>query len=105
MKLVEAIKLASNTLRRNGPAGLCELVSAYINTCREPLDMPNLPAMIQIEPTIHCNLRCGMCVNPISDRKKKHMSFAEFKRIVDSLPDLKKLSLVGAGEPLLNPRP
>jgi len=103
MKPADAIKIATNALKRSGISGLRQLVFSYINLCIEPIRMSSLPVMIQIEPTIHCNLQCLMCVNPISDRKRKHMSLDEFKRIVNSLPALRKLSLVGAGEPLMNP--
>jgi MoaA/NifB/PqqE/SkfB family radical SAM enzyme len=83
--------------------GLKNLLMAYWNLKFEPERMSSTPVIIQIEPTIYCNLECVMCVNPSNGRKKRHMALSEFKRAVDSMPHLKKISLVGAGEPLMNP--
>jgi radical SAM protein with 4Fe4S-binding SPASM domain len=44
-----------------------------------------------------------MCLSPISERVKRHLTFEEFKKIIDSIYLLRKISLVGSGEPLLNP--
>ncbi len=103
MKLSEALGIIVSSLRIDGAAGLRNLALAYCNVATEPLEMSSFPVIVQIEPTIYCNLNCLMCVNPISARKKRHMTLDEFKRIVDSLPFVKKISMVGAGEPLMNP--
>lgn len=103
MKITEMVKTVKSIAGRDGLAGVRNAVLAYINLKCEPLNMSSYPLMLQIEPTTHCNLECTMCANPISRRKKHHMSFEDFKRIIDRAPFLKKVSLVGAGEPLMNP--
>lgn len=103
MNMGGAVKIAAETFKRDGLAGCRDLLFACVNLLREPLKMSNLPVMVQVEPTIHCNIQCQMCVNPIMNRAKMHMSLEQFKKIVDDLPPLKKMSLVGAGEPLMNP--
>jgi len=103
MKFNDVINVSMSSLNRNGFEGIGNIVSAYLDLQREPLNMSSQPLIVQIEPTLYCNLECRMCVNPISQRKKRHMSLSEFKKIVDGMPLVKKISLVGAGEPLMNP--
>lgn len=103
MKQADFFKIILNTAKRNGVKGLFGLLSSYVNLCREPIKMSTLPLMIQLEPTTYCNLECKMCVNPISNRKNINISLAGFKKIIDDIPYLKKLSIVGAGEPVMNP--
>ena len=103
MKLKKALKLGISTVKKKRLKGLKELSVAYLNLLREPQIMPNQPIFVQIEPTLHCNLRCSMCMNPTTSRERRHMSLYEFKRILQEIPPLSKISLVGAGEPLLNP--
>lgn len=103
MKIKDAAKLAVETLVKCGPAGCVGLMRSYVNLVSEPDVMSTGPLMIQVEPTLHCNLECAMCVNPLTSRIKRHMPFRDFQKIIDDIPSLKKISLVGAGEPLLNP--
>jgi len=44
-----------------------------------------------------------MCISPDLDRDSKTLTLSSFKRIIGQFPYLQKVSLVGAGEPLLNP--
>ena len=67
---------------------------------------PPLPPELQVEVTSACNLRCAMClvsyrppVNKVSGAMPPEM----FAGLVDSLPDLRRLTLQGLGEPLLSP--
>lgn len=67
---------------------------------------PSLPTELQLEVTGACNLRCKMCLvsyRPPMNRAKGSMSFDMFKRLVDDLPQLEKITLQGLGEPLLAP--
>jgi radical SAM protein with 4Fe4S-binding SPASM domain len=72
-----------------------------------PFDrLPMLPRELQIEVTGACNLRCHMCLvryRPPLDRRQGSLSFATFRRLVDTLPDLREVVLQGLGEPLLAP--
>ncbi|MBL7196527.1 MAG: radical SAM protein [Candidatus Omnitrophica bacterium] len=103
MRLREVLKISGHSFKRGGIQALMSLSSSYFNSYREPLKMSSGPLLIQIEPTLHCNLNCPMCINPVIERKRKHMSFAGFRMILEKAPFLRKINLVGAGEPLLNP--
>lgn len=66
----------------------------------------SLPQELQLEVTGACNLRCRMCLvryRPPVDRVRGSMSFEEFRRAVDAVPDLRRVTLQGLGEPLLAP--
>jgi radical SAM protein with 4Fe4S-binding SPASM domain len=68
--------------------------------------IPPLPVEIQAEVTGACNLRCRMCLvryRPALDRHTASMDLATFRKIVDALPALQRLSLQGIGEPLMAP--
>lgn len=103
MRLMEKLKIILYSIKKDGLAGLKNLFVAYLNLFREPSEMSSYPVLIQIEPTLYCNFRCQMCLNPSIGRQKRHMQLDEFKRIIDEIPFVRKVSLVGAGEPLLNP--
>jgi radical SAM protein with 4Fe4S-binding SPASM domain len=66
---------------------------------------PPLPRELQLEVTGACNLRCPMCL--VSQRpalgRSASLPFARFKKLVDGLPELRRLTLQGLGEPLLCP--
>lgn len=60
------------------------------------------PKQMEIEVTTHCNLKCEMCEHTYWDEKPRHMSFEEFKHIVDQFPDLKWIGMTGIGSSFLN---
>lgn len=62
-----------------------------------------LPEWIEIEPTTYCNLKCRMCERTYWKEPNRHMTFEEFKSIVDQFPNLKWIGLTGIGEGLCNP--
>lgn len=65
-----------------------------------------LPRELQVEVTGACNLRCHMCLvryRPALDRREGSLTFDAFRRVVDELPALERLTLQGLGEPLLAP--
>jgi len=74
-------------------------------------DLPTVcsarPARADIEPTTYCNFRCPHCptVTRSADGsfRRVHLSLADFTRILDQLPTVYRIKLVGLGEPLLNP--
>jgi len=62
----------------------------------------------QIEPVGQCNLRCQMCPVQFRPAGPPHgslafMPLAEYRRLIDQLPDLQTLHLQGMGEPLMHP--
>src|SRR4029453_18890793 len=71
----------------------------------DPGAAPPLPHELQLEVTGACNLRCPMCL--VSHRpalaRSAALSFARFQELVDGLPELRRLTLQGLGEPLLCP--
>ena len=67
---------------------------------------PPLPRELQVEVTGACNLRCRMCLvsyRPTLGRTSGSMDLETFKRVVDALPDLRRVTMQGLGEPLLAP--
>ncbi len=77
---------------------------------REPDDAfaltPMLPRELQVEVTAACNLRCRMCLvryQPPVDRMTGSLGLNEYRRLVDALPGLERITLQGLGEPLLVP--
>jgi MoaA/NifB/PqqE/SkfB family radical SAM enzyme len=68
--------------------------------------VPPLPEALQVEVTSACNLRCAMCLvryRPPVNKIAGAMSLDTFRRLVDDLPGLRRLTLQGLGEPLLAP--
>ncbi len=71
-----------------------------------PTDAPPLPTELQVEVTGACNLRCRMCLvsyRPALGKRSGSMDLETFTRIVDELPDLRRVTMQGLGEPLLAP--
>lgn len=69
-------------------------------------EAPPLPAELQVEITSACNLRCTMCLvsyRPPVNKLVGAMTPSLFRSLVDSLPDLRRLTMQGLGEPLLSP--
>lgn len=67
---------------------------------------PALPRELQVEVSGACNLRCRMCLvryAPAIGKKEGALGYEQFIELVDALPDLRKLTLQGLGEPLLSP--
>ncbi|HXH83539.1 MAG TPA: radical SAM protein [Candidatus Tectomicrobia bacterium] len=67
---------------------------------------PPPPRYLQLEVTAACNLRCRMCLvryRPAADRRTSSLPFAAFRKLIDDLPGLERLTLQGLGEPLLAP--
>jgi radical SAM protein with 4Fe4S-binding SPASM domain len=67
---------------------------------------PPLPRSLQVEVTAACNLSCRMCLvryRPPVDRVTGTMGLDAFRRLVDDLPGLERITLQGLGEPLLVP--
>lgn len=71
-----------------------------------PAQMPDLPAQLYIEVTNHCNSLCASCPLTYNHflpyEPKHHLSWDDFRRVVDQFPQLERVVLHGIGEPLLN---
>ncbi len=77
---------------------------------RRPLNVPEYPPSILLEPTNACNLRCRMC--PIYGegvKRKREVGFIKkdvWIKLIDEMgswPSHVNLDIHGAGEPLLHP--
>jgi radical SAM protein with 4Fe4S-binding SPASM domain len=73
-----------------------------------PVDQeaPALPRHLQVEITSACNLSCTMCLvryRPPVNKLAGAMPLELFQRLVGELPQLRRLTLQGLGEPLLSP--
>ncbi|HEX2043942.1 MAG TPA: radical SAM protein [Acidimicrobiales bacterium] len=67
---------------------------------------PALPRELQVEVTAACNLRCRMCLvryQPPVDKVTGSMSLETFRRLLDGLPEVGRVTLQGLGEPLMAP--
>jgi MoaA/NifB/PqqE/SkfB family radical SAM enzyme len=65
-----------------------------------------LPRQLYIEVTNHCNSLCVSCPLTFDHflpfEPKHHLTWEDFRRIVDQAPVLERVVLHGIGEPLLN---
>jgi MoaA/NifB/PqqE/SkfB family radical SAM enzyme len=61
------------------------------------------PRVVFIEVTNRCNLLCETCPRTYFDREPlKSLTYDEFVRIAEQFPEMRRASLHGIGEPLLN---
>lgn len=104
MGLCEKIGLVKAMHRKHGFRGWRNLLRNCAALMTEPDFVSSRPLMIQVEPTINCNLKCKMCISPFIKRDAKVMTLQRFNQILDQFPFVEKISLVGLGEPLLNPQ-
>src|SRR5688572_2997405 len=68
---------------------------------------PELPRQVYIEVTNRCNSLCASCPltydHFLPFEPKHHLTWPQFRRMVDQLPRIERAVLHGIGEPLLNP--
>jgi radical SAM protein with 4Fe4S-binding SPASM domain len=75
-------------------------------TAARPTLVPPLPAALQVEVTSACNLRCAMCLvryRPPVNKLAGALPLDLYRRLLDEVPALHRLTLQGLGEPLLSP--
>ncbi len=64
---------------------------------------PINPQVVFIEVTNRCNLLCQTCPRTYFEREPlKSLTYQEFVQIAEQFPDMRRASLHGIGEPLLN---
>jgi MoaA/NifB/PqqE/SkfB family radical SAM enzyme len=61
------------------------------------------PKQLEVEVTTACNLKCTICEHTYWTEKPRHMSFEQFKHIVDQFPSLRWIGMTGIGSGFLNP--
>jgi MoaA/NifB/PqqE/SkfB family radical SAM enzyme len=68
---------------------------------------PTLPTQVYLEVTNRCNSLCVSCPltydHFLRFEPKHHLSWEQFRHVVDQLPQIERAVLHGIGEPLLNP--
>jgi len=74
----------------------------YSDYYLEPDKIHFIPLFLQIEPTTYCNLKCESCSNPHLENPY-HLKIKELKIILSQFEFVRKINLVGLGEPLMNP--
>lgn len=60
------------------------------------------PSFVEIEATTACNLRCRFCLNPALPNPRDRITYEQLVHILDAMPGLVAVSLLGLGEPTLN---
>lgn len=69
-------------------------------------EVKELPHQVYIEVTNYCNSLCASCPLTYSHflpyEPKHHLTWENFRRVVDQIPHLERVVLHGIGEPLLN---
>ena len=99
----EKFTIIKDSIILNKMGGVFNLIRTARTIFSEPLYTASFPIYIQIEPATICNLKCKMCIAPYWEKREPYLSLEKFKIITEQFPYLRKISLVGAGEPLLNP--
>lgn len=61
------------------------------------------PRKLILEITENCNLNCPMCPRQFNKISNENMSLEKFKHILEQLPALRQITILGQGEPLLHP--
>lgn len=59
------------------------------------------PTALNIEPTTRCNFRCWYCVG--RHMEQRDIRVDDFARVLEHIPAVTAIALVGEGEPLLHP--
>lgn len=96
-------ELVLSTMKRNGLLGLTNLALRYYEQNKQPNVAHYTPTALQIEITTACNLKCTMCEHTFMQQIGRHLKMNEFKKLIDSNPNIQVINLTGIGEALLNP--
>lgn len=67
-----------------------------------PLFMPK-PYYVEIETTTKCPYKCVMCEHTYWKEPAINMTFEQFKKIINDIPQLKWVGMTGIGESFMNP--
>jgi len=62
-----------------------------------------LPEVVEVETSRTCNLKCATCPRNKHPVGPLYLTPSIFNKILDGIPTVKKIYLIGGGEPLLNP--
>jgi len=84
------------------PHKLFNLIGFLIAQKIKPAYMRFKPFIVDIEPTIRCNLACKMCQITTWDRQTPNLTVSDLDFFCKSIPTLIKIKLQGMGEPFLH---
>lgn len=63
--------------------------------------VPEYPSRLSIENTYRCNLNCIMCPKNYNDDPNEDLSLEKIKLIIEKVPMVKNITLLGRGETLI----
>lgn len=76
---------------------------SFVRTATRNEQATNLPRVVFIEVTNHCNLLCETCPRTfVTYENPQTLSWKNFLRIVAQFPEMQRAVLHGIGEPLMN---
>ena len=93
-------------LHHSTPRKLLNLIAIELQRKMRRTKVVGYPYYLIIDPSNICNLNCPLCPTGLNTpgRKKQHVSFNAFKKIIDRLyPYAYEVALHNWGEPFLNP--
>ena len=102
MLITRKLGLVKSIFHRFGLRGFAPMARSVSDYYGEPEVVRGFPLFLQIEPTILCNLECTFCINPFLPRTRTSLSLEKFQQILDQVPTVTKISLVGIGESFMN---
>lgn len=65
---------------------------------------PHVPVFVDLEITTACQLQCRYCAKTFMSIAPRHLNCEDLEKMLDELPFIVQVTLVGLGEPLLHPR-
>jgi MoaA/NifB/PqqE/SkfB family radical SAM enzyme len=87
------------------PRRVSNLTRLYLSYPTKNPNVKGYPAILMIEPTNFCNLKCPLCPtgNDSLTAPKGYMDFEDYKKIIDEMGDyLLNVTLWNFGEPFLH---
>jgi radical SAM protein with 4Fe4S-binding SPASM domain len=88
-------------LEHSGMRGLANLAHNFVAMHHRPEAITSEFTVLQIEPTINCNLNCTICGHN-KNIPGAFLHFPDFKLIIDQFRLLRQVNLTGRGESFLN---
>ena len=61
------------------------------------------PQQLEIEVTTACNLKCTICEHTYWTERPRHMTFQQFRTVINQFPRLRWVGMTGIGSGFLNP--
>jgi len=61
------------------------------------------PRAVHIDFTWNCNLKCTICARKNAVMENRNLTLEQFKQLTAHFPRLRRINIVGWGEPLMNP--